>query len=150
MPISKILVCYYQGENRMAKWKDGESGNPKGRPKGKISQSTKVRNLLESRSEELVETVIRLALEGDLIALKMWIDRVCPPLKPKDEFPGFDSFKNSLDAANKCMALMAEGILPPSDVKAIMETVVQNMEVEEMVEKKNEFLEWGFGTLHRG
>lgn len=65
----------------MAKWEEGVSGNPKGRPIGSLSQSTKVGELLQSRSVELVETVVKLALGGDLTALKMCLDRICPPIK---------------------------------------------------------------------
>jgi hypothetical protein len=127
----------------MSKFQKGKSGNPNGRPKGTIMHSTKVRDLLQSRSEELIETAIKLALGGDLAALKMCVERICPPLKPKDEYVGFGSFEDGLDAIKKCTALMAEGILSPNDVKAITQIVIQNMEFEEKVtEKENNPFRW--------
>ena len=127
----------------MAKWKKGVTGNPNGRPKGTISQSTVIRSLLQSRAEEIIEIVVQRALEGDMVAIKMCLDRICAPLKPKDEFVGFDSFATGLDAAKKCMELMSEGLLLPSEVKTTIQAITQNMKIESMVEEKsNKLFEW--------
>ncbi|WNK19364.1 DUF5681 domain-containing protein [Halomonas piscis] len=60
------------------KWKSGQSGNPKGRPP-KATQE--LQRLIGSRQPELIERTIQMALDGDMAAMKLLLERVLPPLK---------------------------------------------------------------------
>lgn len=56
----------------------GQSGNPSGRPR---SESAALRARLEKDVESVAEIVIREALAGDMVAARLVLERVLPPLK---------------------------------------------------------------------
>jgi len=65
----------------MAKFQPGESGNPSGRPKGSPDSRTVLRELLKPHAVELVQKAVDMALEGNVQALKLCLDRCIPPLR---------------------------------------------------------------------
>ena len=67
--------------SNMSQYKKGQSGNPKGRPKGARDKRAELKNLLLSHSEALVEKAVELALSGDSAALKLCLDRILPKAK---------------------------------------------------------------------
>jgi hypothetical protein len=57
----------------------GQSGNPKGRPKGSRNKATVLaERLLDGEAEGFVRKVIEKALAGDSAALRLCLDRVVP------------------------------------------------------------------------
>lgn len=64
----------------MARFKKGQSGNPKGKPKGARDKRTALRELLQPHAPQLVAKAVELALEGDTTALRICVDRVIPAL----------------------------------------------------------------------
>ena len=64
------------------KFKPGESGNPKGRPKDK-TPATLLRKSIAEAMPEIITTLIEQAKGGDVTATKVLLDRVCPALKPQ-------------------------------------------------------------------
>lgn len=62
-------------------FKKGESGNPKGRTAGQTA-GAKLRAAIELQSDAILQTVIDAAINGDLQACKMLLDRITPALKP--------------------------------------------------------------------
>lgn len=67
----------------MTKFKSGESGNLKGRPKGSLNCRTQLIKLIEPHAEQLAAKLIELALSGDISALRLCIERLIP--KPTKE-----------------------------------------------------------------
>src|ERR1700734_4547489 len=61
-------------------FKNGQSGNPKGRPKGAINKRFQFNQLLEPHGEALVAKAVELALKGDPNALRICIDRLIPKI----------------------------------------------------------------------
>src|SRR5215211_4292561 len=60
----------------------GQSGNPSGRPPGSRNKTTlAVDALLDGEAETLTRKAIELAKAGDLVALRLCLDRICPPRK---------------------------------------------------------------------
>lgn len=66
----------------MSKFKAGQSGNPAGKPKGTIHKVTELRNALMDDIPALLERTKQAAMEGDMTAMKILLDRTVPPLKP--------------------------------------------------------------------
>jgi len=60
----------------------GQSGNPRGRPKGTLNKYTELsRELLSENGVMIVQKVIDKAMEGDVACLKMCMDRIVPAHK---------------------------------------------------------------------
>ncbi|WP_346658170.1 DUF5681 domain-containing protein [Bradyrhizobium sp. 138] len=63
-----------------ARFQPGQSGNPRGRPRGSRNRTTlAVEALLEGEAEALTRKAIELATGGDIQALRICLDRLCPP-----------------------------------------------------------------------
>lgn len=57
----------------------GQSGNPTGREPGSSNRATMMAEvLLEGEAEALTRRAIELALEGDVLALKLCLERIVP------------------------------------------------------------------------
>jgi hypothetical protein len=78
------------------KYRKGMSGNPKGRPIGLPDRRNLYRDHLQQHAPALVQKVIELALAGDVGALRLCLERVCPALRPKDEQVRLGELKGTL------------------------------------------------------
>jgi hypothetical protein len=73
-------------------FKKGLSGNPGGRPKGSKNKSTILREAMESKTDRMLsrevpkvlKVVIAAAIDGDMTAAKMILDRAVPVIKAGD------------------------------------------------------------------
>ena len=59
-----------------------KAGNPAGKPKGTIHKVTQLRDALLDDVPALLERTKQAALEGDMTAMKILLDRTVPTLKP--------------------------------------------------------------------
>ena len=74
-------------------WKKGESGNPKGKPKGAKNKLTLYREAVLLKQEknlldnlpQVLDVVIEKSLQGDMVAAKMFLERVLQAKKIADE-----------------------------------------------------------------
>jgi hypothetical protein len=67
----------------------GESGNPAGRARGSRNKRTLLaEHLLDGDTEAIVRTMIERAKEGDMAAVRLCVDRICPRLT--DRPAGFE------------------------------------------------------------
>lgn len=102
-------------------WKKGQSGNPTGKQKGQPDWRTHLRGMFESNSTKLVQVVIDKALEGDMTALKLCLERVLPALKPVDDirviFPSKATMVEQLQALKTAVC---EGRLPATEAGAMV------------------------------
>ena len=65
-------------------FKPGQSGNPSGRPKGARHATTlAIEVLLDGEAEGITRKAIEAAKAGDMIAIRLVLDRVCPPRKTR-------------------------------------------------------------------
>ena len=105
-------------------YKAGQSGNPKGRPQGSRNKaSIAVENLFLNEAEQLSRQCIELALSGNLPALKLCIERICPvrkstPVKLPD-LPKVNSVADASDLTGFILDAVASGRLSPVDGEII-------------------------------
>lgn len=132
----------------MTQWVKGQSGNANGRPRGAESNSSHIRKLLQARSEEIINKVVELSLEGDITALKICIDRICPSLKNTDETihiqPPADA--NLSQIGHYVLKALADGELSPNEASSVLGTFIKQSDLHRLtiIEEKRKKLEEKF------
>ena len=67
----------------------GESGNPAGRPRGARNKRTlAAESMFDRDGPEIIAQLIKLAKEGDIAAIRLCVDRICP--RPRDRPVSFE------------------------------------------------------------
>jgi Family of unknown function (DUF5681) len=93
----------------------GKSGNPTGRPKGARNKATlAIEELLNGEAAALTRKAIDKALEGDMAALRLCLDRLLPPQRDRlvnFELPTIESASDALKASSAILASCAAGLL---------------------------------------
>jgi hypothetical protein len=126
------------GKQRGKPFKPGKSGNPAGKPPGARNRATVLAQaLFDGEAETLTRKIIELAKDGDMQALKVCVDRLCPPMKAQAapvqvEIPETD---NISDIANAFIRAAAEGRLPPdvaAQLVSAVGTLARVVEVDEL------------------
>lgn len=131
-----------------ASWKPGQSGNPKGRPKGSINTSTRLRKMIDV--EGIIKKLQAAAIDGDVQAARTLLERALPVYRLTAEpvqVPGIHGADTLTDKARVVLEAVADGCVPP-DVGAQLVTaigaVARVAEMDELLrriealEKRNE------------
>ena len=104
------------------------SGNP-GRPRGarhKVTQA--IEAMLEGQQEALTQAVIDKALEGDVTALRLCLDRIAPARKDAPvsfAMPEIETAEDAAKAARAILKAIAEGDVTPLEAASVMAVVEQ-------------------------
>ena len=101
-------------KNASGRWKQGQTGNPKGRPPGQ-SEITRMRHALAEHVPSIVDQLVQAALGGDVQAARLVLERVLPPVKAIEQ-PVELSFPDggTLTAQGRAvLAAVAAGDLAP-------------------------------------
>lgn len=106
-------------------WKKGVSGNPKGRPKGKVDRRYKVTKMLEDDAHKVVRVVIDAALEGDVHAASLVLSRIAPAMKAQADKVNFefDATASMTEQVQAVLQGIADGDVPPDTGKQIIESI---------------------------
>lgn len=118
----------------MAKFKQGESGNPGGRPKGVRDKRTELRALLEPHAEKLVNKVVAMALKGDAAALRLCLERLVPALKTQERplsLPAPKSTDTLADRGEQAIAALLAGHLLPDEASTVMSVLASQARIVE-------------------
>ena len=113
-----------------AAWKPGESGNPRGKPKGAINKTTRLAlALFEGDIQNIAGVVIQQAKSGDLTAARLVLDKLVPNARERAvELPGLPSTENPAGVAEAQAAILqavAAGDLTPGEA-ATLSGIVEN------------------------
>ncbi|HYY39161.1 MAG TPA: DUF5681 domain-containing protein [Xanthobacteraceae bacterium] len=115
----------------------GESGNPAGRPPGSRNRATLLmESLLADDAEAIGRKAVEMAKGGDLAAIRLCVDRLAPARKGKPvlfELPPLEKPADSVVAAAKIAAAVADGELTPSEaaeIAKVVEVYVRAIEIK--------------------
>src|SRR5258708_3319573 len=85
-------------------FKAGWSGNPEGRPRGSRNKATMaVEALLDGEANAIARKAVEKALEGDMAALRLCLERVLPPRRDRPvvfDLPKIEGVSDALNASS--------------------------------------------------
>lgn len=109
------------------KYKKGYSGNPNGKPKGARNKSTLAAEaLLEGSLEKICKKVEEEALNGNMQAAKMILERFLPPRKDRCieiDIPSIGTFEDVLNAVGFIVNAVGKGKITPAEGELLARTV---------------------------
>ena len=117
-----------------------EKGNPggPGRPNGARNKVTlAIEALLDGEAEGLTRKAIELALAGDITALRLCLDRLCPPRRDRHvsfEMPPIGTAADAGKALSALLRAVADGELTPSEAAELgklVESYIRALEASE-------------------
>jgi hypothetical protein len=107
----------------MAKFKKGESGNPRGRKLGSRHKATLAgQALLDGEAEALTRKAVELAQAGNVVALKLCLERLIPPRKDRPitlRLPRVVEVGDIAKALETILEAVAEGEITPGEAQAV-------------------------------
>lgn len=125
----------------------GQSGNPDGRPKGARNTATLAAEaLLDGEAEAITRKAIERALEGDMTAIRLCLERILPAIKSRHieiDLPPVETAQDIQAAQGAVIAAMARGEITPDDastVAGVLEARRRALETVEL-EKRIDALE---------
>jgi hypothetical protein len=100
-------------------------GNPGGgKPKGARHKVTRaIEELLEGQHEALTQKAIEKALEGDMVALRLCLDRIAPPRKDAPisiMLPAVRSAEDAVAASEAILGAVSAGEVTPDEGGRVM------------------------------
>ena len=103
-----------------------QPGNP-GRPKGARNKTTLAAEvLLDGDAEAITRKAVELAKEGDLTAIRICMDRFCPPRKDRPipfDLPKLECAADAGAAIAAIVAAVAGGVLTPIEAGELSKLV---------------------------
>ena len=117
-----------------AAWKPGQSGNPKGRPTD-TGEVAKIRAAIAKQVPALLEALMTKALDGDVGAARLLLERTIAPLKAIEPTQALTLPDGSLtDKGRAVLRSVADGVLAPSQGAALLGAIGTLARVTEMDE----------------
>jgi hypothetical protein len=124
-------------------WKPGQSGNPKGRPRGSRNRVTLVAlAAMEEGAEAIARKIVDMAKEGDMSAARLVLERLVPPAKERPvflELPSTETAEGVAEAQNAILQAVGAGDLLPGEGTALAGMVearrkaVETLELEQRI-----------------
>lgn len=123
----------------MTKFTKGQSGNPCGKKPGTLNRRTQLSKLLEPHAEKLINKTVELALEGDVNALRLCIERLIPKSTSQPiqfEFNAIDLENiNNLSLLGKTIiSSVSSGFILPEEGQKLMDIVDSQRKLIEHVD----------------
>ena len=132
------------GQKQAGRFQKGQSGNPAGRPKGARNSATLAAEaMLDGEAERLTRKAIEMALDGDSVALRICMERICPPRKDRPvafALPPINTARDAADVMSDVLTAVASGQITPADASEISKVVavaVKAFEAAELPDEKD-------------
>ena len=116
------------------RWKPGESGNPKGRTPG-TGEVAAIRAAIADRVPELLTAMMTRALDGDVGAARLLLERAVAPLKAAEQPQALTLPDGTLtDQGRAVLVAVAAGELAPGQGAALLGAIGTLARVTELDE----------------
>ncbi|MFK5987158.1 MAG: DUF5681 domain-containing protein [Pseudomonadota bacterium] len=135
----------------MPKYKPGQSGNLKGRPRGSKNKNSLIEQALDNYSEEnnldakkiIFNNLIGEALDGDYNSIKLILERLSPSLKPTSERIKLDEplHGSVLEQAEMLIKLTTQGKVTPDTSKLLLDGLLSLMHIKEASDFEERLIE---------
>jgi hypothetical protein len=127
-----------EGETAPHLFKPGQSGNPAGRPKGARNKATLAAlALLEGELEGLTRKAVEMALNGDIQALRLCLERLIPVAKEravKLNLPTVTATRELSALTGAILEAVSTGDLMPGEAATLARVVADHAKVVELTE----------------
>ena len=134
MPDSEIT----KPKKRGRPFEKGQSGNPAGKPRGTRHASILlIEALLEGQSKALAEKLLEMALDGNIPAMRLAIERLAPPRRERPlqfRLPPLETAADATVALKCIVAGLADGDLTESEAKVLVGVIEAHLKVFNLVE----------------
>ncbi len=103
----------------------GNSGKPRG---ARHKATLAIEAMLEGQQEAITQKAIDLALEGDVTALRLCLDRIAPVRKDATvsfDLPDIETADDAANAARAILKAVAAGDVTPLEAATVMGVVEQ-------------------------
>lgn len=105
-------------------WKKGApSPNPAGRPPGVPALATALRDAVEARKDDIVNTLLDKAVQGNPDALRLVAERFAPAMRATFapvEIPGLKQAQNLSERVQAVQNALADGVVSADHAAAIL------------------------------
>ena len=125
----------------MTAYLPGQSGNPMGRPQGSRNRATRLRESLWDDLPELIEKTRQLAKEGDMVAMRLLLERTLPAVKGSTatvELPELEMAITTTEKADAVVAAIGRGDIAPeigSTLLTALGTLSKIREVDDLTRR---------------
>lgn len=101
-------------KTRPTAWKKGQSGNPKGKPRGSGAVQ-KLRDSIGQHIPSILDNLVMQAQGGDIQAARLLLERVMPPIKATEQASPIELPENGTltEKGQAVLAAVAQGIIAP-------------------------------------
>ena len=125
-------------KKKRGSWKPGQSGNPAGRPPG-LGEVGRFRAAIGDRVPELLAAMMTRALEGDVGAARLLLERTIAPLKAAEQTQALTLPDGTLTEQGRAvLASVAAGELAPGQGAALLGaigTLARVTEIDELAKR---------------
>ena len=119
----------------MARFKPGQSGNPRGKQPGTKHASTKLREAIAADLHAIVAALIEKAKGGDTGSAALLFSRTLPPLRPQSDPPDTPLSGTTLDErAESVTSAALAGTISPTSAAELMNLLAQQARIAEVSE----------------
>jgi len=126
-------------------WPKGVSGNPAGKPKGTRHKATMAAQaLLDGEAEALTRRAIEMALDGDIAALRLVLERLVPPRRDAPlaiDLPPVVTAADAATAMSQLVAAVSAGTITPAEAQAVAGLIEQHRRTLETTELERRIAE---------
>lgn len=134
--VHRAAPLIFAGEiQEVAKFEKGKSGNPRGKPKGALSPSGRLREAIAGDIPAILGVLRDKALEGDVQAAGLLISRCLPPLRPESAAQFINTAGGSLgERAEAVVGAAIAGQIAPDAAAGLMSVLTAQAKILETIE----------------